>query len=171
MYSDHVKHGRHLVAGLLALAATAVWAEESTTGPGLDACLKAALEQRPGFVHGWKDMSTGSDERYQISIINAGGKIADTICEASAPGNFKFEDRLGIRRYDAYARVNVPETSARATAPLVFVGPVKIVQMEIDLNWKGQAAYEYHMILPTGREVIAQVDTTSGMLIHAEVMQ
>jgi hypothetical protein len=76
-----------------------------------------------------------------------------------------------MRRYDSYARVNVSEKIARETAPLVFVGPVKIVQMEIDLDWKGKAAYEYHMILPTGREAVARIDTTSGMLMNAEVLQ
>jgi len=170
MYSGHSKFCMRLMAGLFALAAIGVRAEESVVGPGLDPCLQAALQQRPGFVHGWKDVSTGTDERYKVSIINADGKIADAICEASAPGNFKFEDRIGMRRYDAYSRVNIPEASARATAPLIFVGPVKVVQMEIDLDWKGKAAYEYHMILPTGREVIARVDTTSGMLINAEVL-
>jgi len=151
------------------LAGTAVSADESGAGAGLDGCLAAALKERPGFVHGWKELQA-SEERYQISIVNSKGKIADTVCVASAPGNFKFEDRLGMRRYDSYARVNVAETMARATAPLVFVGPVKIVQMEIDLDWKGKAAYEYHMILPTGREAVAQIDTTSGVLMHAEVL-
>ena len=170
MYSHHVKFCMRLMASVLASAATAVGADEGLVGPGLEPCLQAALQQRPGFVHGWQDVSTGSDERYKISIVNSAGKIADTMCEASAPGNFKFEDRLGMRRYDSYARVSVGETMARATAPLVFVGPVKIVQMEIDLDWKGKAAYEYHMILPTGREAVAQIDTTSGMLMHAEVL-
>jgi hypothetical protein len=171
MYSDYVNFCTRLMAGVLALAAMGVRAEDTLVGPGLDPCLQAALQQRPGFVHGWEDVSAGSDERYKISIINSAGKIADTLCEASAPGNFKFEDRLGMRRYDSYARVNVLEKIARETAPLVFVGPVRIVQMEIDLDWKGKAAYEYHMILPTGREAVARIDTTSGMLMQAEVLQ
>jgi hypothetical protein len=170
MYSYQINFCMRIMAGLLALAATAARADEATVGPGLEPCLQAALQQRPGFVHGWKDISEGSDERYKIAIINPAGKIADAICEASAPGNFKFEDRLGMRRYDSYARVNVGEAMARATAPLIFVGPVRIVQMEIDLDWKGKAAYEYHMILPTGREAVARIDTTSDMLMQAEVL-
>ena len=169
MYSK--SRGLHfsLAAGVLALAAVAAQAADSGAGPGLDGCLQAALKERPGFVHGWKDVSTESDERYVVSVINHDGKIADALCEAKAPGNFRFDDKLGLRRYDTYSRIAVQETNARGTAPVIFVGPVKIVQMEIDLDWKGHAAYEYHMILPSGREVVAQVDSTTGYLIHAEL--
>jgi hypothetical protein len=158
-----------LVLSLLALAVTAVSADESGAGAGLDGCLAAALKERPGFVHGWKELQA-SEERYQISIVNSKGKIADTVCVASAPGNFKFDDRIGMRRYESYARIAVPEESARRTAPLVFVGPVRVWQMEIDLDWLGRPAYEYHMVLPSGREVVAQIDAVTGVLMHAELL-
>jgi hypothetical protein len=163
------KRSASFVLSLLALVATAVSADESGAGPGLDGCLAAALKERPGFVHAWKEMQ-GSEERYQVSIVNSKGKIADTLCIASAPGNFKFDDRIGTRRYETYARIAVPEESARRTVPLVFVGPVRVWQMEIDLNWMGKPAYEYHMVLPSGREVVAQVDAVTGVLIHAELL-
>lgn len=162
--------GALLVACCCVVSAGAARADAGSTGEGLDACLAAALKERPGVLQGWKDVSTANDARYVISIVSNEGKLGDAPCSASAPGNLQFEERIGIRRLDSYSRIKVPEVSARSTAPQLFNGPVKVVKMEIDFNWKGQPAYEYRLILPTGREAVAQVDTASGELLHAEVL-
>lgn len=163
--------GKNLSCALAALcvsiAAGAAYADAGTVGEGLDACLAAAMKERPGFLHGWKDVSGGS---YVISIVNAEGKIADAVCNSAAPSNFQFKDRFGLRMTGTYERITVPEVSARSTAPQLFAGPVRIVEMSVDFKLSGQPAYEYRLVLPNGREAMAQVDTLSGILLHAEVL-
>jgi|SRR5689334_911839 len=161
---------RHLMVSCLVFGAAEAAADAGTVAPGLEACLAAALKERPGFVHAWKEVSGGSQSQYAVSIVNGEGKIADATCSTSKPENFKFEERIGIRRVESYSRIKVPELSARGTAPQLFAGPVKVVRMEIDFDWRGRPAYEYRLVLPTGREAVAQVDTVSGMLLHAEIL-
>jgi hypothetical protein len=155
---------------LIGLCATAAVAQDDGFGPGLDTCLAAVLKERPGVVHGWKVLKGGDQESYRVSVIDTEGKIADTTCVASSPSNFHFKERFGVRRYESYGRIAVPEQSARATAPQIFVGPVRIWQMAIDLDIRGRPAFEYHLTLPNGREVVAQVDAITGALIAAELL-
>jgi len=146
----------------------ALAADEISPLPDLDACIAAALKERPGVLFGWKETGVGA---YQISVIAADGKIADAPCSGSAPAGLQFENRLGLRRFEPYERIQVPEASARATASLIFSGRVRYTQMEIDTDVRGGLSYEYRMELQSGHHVLARVDTVSGLLVYAEVQE
>ena len=156
--------------GLCAAGAPAVSAaqDEPLPLPGLDECLKAALEQRPGAVVEWRQLGSDADPSYKVAVISPEGKIAETTCSPAAPQGLHFENRLGLRRYEIYERITVPESVARTTAPIVFRGPVRMTGMALDLNLLGHVSYEYYMLLPSGHKAASQVDGIHGSLTHAE---
>jgi hypothetical protein len=136
----------------------------------LDACVTAALQQKEGgTLFGWRQIGADDNPNYRVSVITPDGKIADANCNPSATANMQFENRLGARRFANYKRISVPEETARNAAPTVFEGPVKVNQMEIDTDIRGNLSYEYHMTLPSGHAATSQVDTVTGLLINAEV--
>jgi hypothetical protein len=160
--------GLAVLAGALAIAPPVFAADEISPLPDLDACIAAALKERPGALFGWKELGVGS---YKISVITADGKIGDASCSGSAPAGLQFENRFGLRRFEPYERKQVPEAPARATAALIFSGRVRFTQMEIDTDMRGGLSYEYHMELQSGHKVLARVDTGTGLLIYAEVKE
>lgn len=139
--------------------------------PGLDACIAAALQQRPGILFGWKRLSAGDDASYEISVLSPDGKIGDTTCSASKTADLKFENRFGMRRYEQFQRITVPEASARATAPLLYAGEVDVTRMTIDSDLVGNLAYEYYMTLRSGHVAQVKVSTISGLLLTAEAKE
>ena len=155
-----------LIAGGLSLAGPLSAADEVAPLPDLDACIAAALKERPGALFGWKEVGVGS---YKVSVITSDGKIGDASCSGSTPSGLSFENRLGVRRFEPYQRIKVPEASARATAPQLFSGRVRFTQMEIDTDFRGDLSYEYHIELDSGYRLLARVDTVSGQLIYAEI--
>ena len=104
-------------------------------------------------------------------MITADGKIADAACSVDNANNLRFENRVGVRRFERYKEIVVQESAARNTAPLVFAGTVKITGMEIDTDVKGHLWYEYRMDLPSGHKAMSHVDTTSGFLTSAEAKE
>jgi hypothetical protein len=146
----------------------ALAADEIASRPGLDTGIAAALQQRPGVLFGWRCLNDPPDGSYRITIITPESKIADTVCSSNATTDLRFENRVGLRRFEYYQRVSVPETTARSTAPLIFVGTVKITSMEIDTDIKGGLRYEYRMILQSGHSAMSQVDAISRLLTYVE---
>jgi hypothetical protein len=146
-------------------------ASETAPLPGLDTCVNAALQQRPGLLFGWRMINDPPQPVYKVSVMSEDGKIAEADCSPAATGNLHFENRFGVRRYDRYKQVAVPEATARNTAALVFAGNVKIRSMEIDTNAVGHLSYEYRMELPSGHKAMSHVDTASGFLTYAEVKE
>ena len=139
--------------------------------PGLDTCIAAALQQRPGVLFGWRVLSDAPQAVYKMSVLTADGRIADADCSPSATANLRFQNRIGGRRYEPYKEIGVPESAARKTAPLVFAGTVKIMSMQIGTDIKGRLWYEYRMELPSGHRATSHVDTVSGFLTSADATE
>jgi len=158
------------MAGMLAVAHAMV-ANEVAPLPGLETCINAALQQRPGVLFGWRLLNDVPPPSYRVTVITADGKTADAVCASDNANNLRFENRMSIRRFERYREIAVPESAARKTAPLVFAGNVKITAMEIDTDVKGRLWYEYTMDLPSGHKAMAHVDTTSGFLTSAEAKE
>lgn len=149
----------------------AVAADQIAPLPGLDTCIAAALQQRPGVLFGWRALNDPPDGTYRITIITQDGKVADAVCPSNAPTNLRFDNRVGLRRFEYYQRISVPEATARSTAPLIFAGTVKITSMEIDTDVKGGLRYEYRMSLQSGHKAMSQVDAMSGLLTYVEAKE
>jgi len=158
------------MAGVLAVT-HAIAANEVAPLPGLETCIGAALQQRPGVLFGWRLLNDVPPPSYRVTVITADGKIADAVCASDNASNLRFENRMGVRRFERYKEIVVPESTARNTAPLVFAGNVKITSMEIDTDVKGRLWYEYRMDLPSGHKAMSHIDTTSGFLTYAEAKE
>lgn len=154
---------------LLGLAAGTCAAEDAVPLPGLEECIAAAQQQRAGAgLFAWKYAEGAS---YRITMLSPDGKMADAICAPGVTNELKFENRIGLRKFDAYKKIAVDETSARHTATLPFRGPVRITGMELDRDWLGHLAYEYYLVLPSGHQATVQVDSITGAFAHAEIKE
>jgi hypothetical protein len=156
-----------VAAGMLLACAASLAADEVAPLPGLDECIKAALDQRPGVLYGWEAMAGV----YRVTVLGNDEKVADATCSPESPGTLYFENRVGLRRLDRYQNMAVPESKARMTAPAIFSGKVKLTRMEIDTDVRGHPSYEYRMRLPSGHEAKARIDSGSGELTYAEVKE
>lgn len=138
-------------------------------GQALDACLEAVLKERPGIVSGWRQAGGELQPLYVVVVLNREGRAAETTCDPRKPENFQFRDRVGVFRYAMFERATLPELQARMAAPEIFVGPVRVISMNLAVGLTGRPSYTYEMILPSGHKASVELDGTVARLIKAEV--
>jgi hypothetical protein len=153
---------------LMGVAAVAI-ADPWDPGQALDTCLQAALKEREGVLTGWRQSGGGEQPPYAVSILNKDGKIAEAFCDPARPSNLQFKDKGGLYRYDMYLRGTLPEVEARASAPKIFVGPVRLFDMEYSVTVTGKPYFRYQMFLPSGHKATVEIDAVLGRLNRAEV--
>ncbi len=147
----------------------ALAADTSEPGGPLDICIAAVLNERPGILTGWRQSGGGARPPYAISVLVKDGKMGETNCEPDKPEKFEFKNKTGLFRYEMYDRAMFPEGKARAAAPSIFVGPVRILGMELVVSFTGKPQYKYQMILPGGNSAAVELDASIGRLIKAVV--
>jgi len=138
-------------------------------GGSLDNCIEAALKERPGIVTGWQQSGGGEAPPYVISVLNTDGNNAEAFCDPAKPANFQFKNKTGLFRYSMYERARFPEANARATAPEIFTGPVRLTSMELSVGISGKPLYKYQMFLPSNHKAIVEIDAVTGRLNKAMV--
>jgi len=139
------------------------------TGGSLEACIEAALKERPGIVTGWQQSGGGEAPPYVISVLDTDGNNAEAFCDPAKPTNFQFKNKMGFFRYSMYERATFPEAKARATAPEIFTGPVRLISMELSVGLSGKPAYKYQMFLPSNHKAIVEIDAVTGRLNKGQV--
>ena len=157
---------------VLAMAAmhAAFSAEPWEPGGALDTCIEAALKQRPGIVTGWQQSGGGDATPYVIGILNLEGNIAEAFCDPANPTNFQFTSKkMGLYRYSMFQRATWPEARARASAPEIFTGPVRLTSMELSVSFAGRPAYTYQMLLPDNLKASVEIDGVTGRVEKAQV--
>ena len=147
----------------------ALAADTSEPGGPLDICIAAVLNDRPGILTGWRQAGGGPQPPYAISVLVKDGKMGETNCDPAKPEKFEFKSKTGLYRYEMYDRAVFPEGRARAAAPQIFVGPAKILGMELVVSFTGKPQYKYQMILPGGNIATVELDASIGRLIKAVV--
>ncbi len=153
----------------LFLPAAAFAADPWEAGGSLETCIEAALKERPGIVTGWQQSGGGDAPPYVISILNAEGNNAEAFCDPGKTGNFKFSNKMGLYRYTMYQRATFPEAKARAVAPEVFIGPVRLTSMELSVGLSGKPVYTYQMFLPSNHKATVEIDAVTGRLNKGQV--
>ena len=138
-------------------------------GGSLDVCIEAMLKERPGIVTGWQQSGGGDAAPYVISILNAQGNIAEAFCDPAKPTDFQFRNKMGLFRYSMYERATLPEAKARASAPDIFTGPVRLTSMELSVGMTGRPIYTYQMFLPSNHKASVEIDAVTGRLNKADV--
>ena len=150
----------------LALIAPAVASAANPWEPGgtLDACIEAALKERPGIVTGWQQSGGGDAPPYVISILNPEGNNGEAFCDPAKPSDFKFTGKVGLFRYSMYERATFAEATARTTAPDIFTGPARVTAMELSVGISGKPVYKYQMFLPSNHKATVEIDAVTGRL-------
>ena len=138
-------------------------------GGTLETCLEAVLKERPGVVTGWQQSGGGEMTPYVISILNPEGTNAETFCDPANPANFQFKNKVGLFRYEMYQRATFAEARARASAPDIFTGPVRVTSMQLSVGAIGKPTYKYQMFLPSNHKASVEIDALTGRLNKAEV--
>ena len=157
-----------LALNLVALPA-AFAANPWEPGGTLETCLEAVLKERPGVVTGWQQSGGGEMTPYVISVLNAEGTNAEAFCDPANPANFQFKNRIGMFRYAMYQRATFAEAKARASAPEIFTGPVRVTSMALSVGVSGKPAYTYQMFLPSNHKASVEIDAVTGRLNKADV--
>ena len=138
-------------------------------GGTLDTCIEAVIKERTGMVTGWQQSGGGEAPPYVISVLNADGTHAEAFCDPAKPANFQFNKKSGLSRYSMYQRATFPEAKARATAPEIFTGPVRISSMELSVGVSGKPTYKYQMFLPSNHKATVEIDAVTGRLNKGQV--
>jgi uncharacterized membrane protein YkoI len=68
-----------------------------------------------------------------------------------------------------YQRATIPEAKARASAPELFTGPVRVTSMEMSVGVSGKPAYKYQMFLPSNHKATVEIDAITGRLNKGQV--
>ena len=157
-----------LALTLVALSA-AFAANPWEPGGSLETCLEAALKERPGIVTGWQQSGGGEAPPYVLSVLSADGTNAEAFCDPAKPADFQFRNKIGLFRYSMYERATLPEAKARATAPDIFTGPVRLTSMELSVGVSGKPAYKYQMFLPSKHKATVEIDAVTGRLNKGQV--
>ena len=157
-----------LSLNLLVLPA-AFAAEPWEPGGSLESCIEAVLKERPGIVTAWQQSGGGEAPPYVISVLNPEGNNAEAFCDPAKPANFQFSNKMGLFRYSMYQRATIPEAKARASAPEIFTGPVRVTSMEMSVGVSGKPAYKYQMFLPSNHKATVEIDAVTGRLNKGQV--
>ena len=138
-------------------------------GGSLDKCIEATLKERPGVIAGWQQSGGGEEAPYIIVILNVEGTSAEAFCDPVNPSDFKFSNKTGLFRYSMFKRATWPEPRARASAPEIFAGPVRLTSMELLVSLAGRPFYKYQMYLPGNLKATVEIDAVTGKLEKAQV--
>ena len=88
---------------------------------------------------------------------------------SAKPTGFQFKNKTGLYRYSMYQRATFSEKKARATAPEIFMGPVKVTSMELAVGISGKPTYKYQMFLPSSHKATVEIDAVTGRLNKGQV--
>ena len=160
-----------VVVFFLCAAAQSQAAADDPTRPGgpLDTCIAAVLNEHPGIVTSWRLAGGGPQPPFVITVLDKEGKRGETNCDSANPKNFEFKSKTGLYRYSMYESATLPEAKAREAAPLIFVGPVRFLVMDLSVGFTGRPQYKYQMFLPSGHKATVEMDAVVGRLNEAEV--
>ena len=133
-------------------------------GGSLEVCIDAALKARPGIVTGWQQSGSGDATPYVMTVLAEDGTNAEAFCDPAKPENFQFKNKMGLARYAMFQRATLPEAKARAGAPEIFAGPVRVISMELSVGISGKPVYKYQMFLPSNHKASVEIDAVTGRL-------
>jgi hypothetical protein len=144
-------------------------ADTPEPGRPSDSCIAAALEARPGILTGWQRTGGGPQGVMTITVLDKGDKMAETTCDPANPKEVQFKNKVGLYRYEMFARATLPEAEARAAAPWIFVGPISFYSMQLSVALNGKPDYTYKISLPGGYRATVTIDAVSGRFSKATV--
>jgi hypothetical protein len=150
--------------GLSAALACACAAHASDNTEGLDACLDAALAQRPGIVIGW-EVEDGTGRGFAIELVARDGALWLLTCHPGTSALRGSERATGVRDYPTLAaRALIDERGARNVVRAYYGG--RFIRMDYQFTWRGGALYEYELVTPDDRAAVVEVDAGRGRIVR-----
>ena len=131
----------------------------------LEACMKAALAQKPGTVVKVEFKIERGTPIYEFDIESKDGKAWDIECDANTGKITEVEQE--VRSVDDplfKAKMKISEAEARKIALKKYPGEIKEVEYEIEPN--GDASYEFDIVTKDGKEVKVEVDASTGKIVE-----
>ncbi|OUR72631.1 peptidase [Methylophaga sp. 41_12_T18] len=151
-------------AVMTALLSTTAFAGENPHK--FEACMKAALEERPGQIVKVEMKNEQGAHVYEFDIRGTDGADWDVECHAHRGLITEVEREVDNVNHPLFkAKVKVSEKDARDIALAIYPGEITEVEYEIEPN--GQASYEFDIDTTLGHEVKVEVDATSGEIVEA----
>ncbi len=152
-----------VASALLVLSSTAFAGENPHK---FEACMKAALEERPGQIVKVEMKNEEGAHVYEFDIRGNDGSDWDVECHAHRGLISEVEREVDNANHPLFkAKTNVSEKSARETALAIYPGEITEVEYEIEPN--GAASYEFDIDTTIGHEMKVEVDATSGEIVEA----
>lgn len=151
------------VSALLAMSSAAFSGENPHK---FEACMKAALEERPGQIVKVEMKNEEGAHVYEFDIRGNDGSDWDIECNAHRGLVAEVEREVDSANHPLFkAKVKVSEKAARETALAIYPGEITEVEYEIEPN--GAASYEFDIDTTIGHEMKVEVDATSGEIVEA----
>lgn len=155
------------LAGLAVLAIAAGPAYAGHGHGGLEACLEAASEVKPGsyvkveYLAYW----SGGEPAYEIEVRDADGVEWELMCEADDGRIVELEREVDSADDPLFsAKAKVSEADAVKAAQAMFPGKVKEVEYEIETD--GSPTYEIDIVDKTGKEYKVEVSAVTGEIVE-----
>jgi uncharacterized membrane protein YkoI len=131
-----------------------------------EACMQAALEERPGDIVKVEMKNEDGGHFYEFDIRGADGSDWDVECHAHRGLIAEVEREVENANHPLFkAKTKVDEETARATALAIYPGAITEVEYEIEPN--GAASYEFDIDTTIGHEMKVEVDATTGEIVEA----
>ena len=152
-----------VASGLLAISSAVISAESPHK---FEACMQAALEERPGEIVKVEMKNEQGGHFYEFDIRGTDGSDWDVECHAHRGLISEVEREVENANHPLFkAKSNVDEKTARETALAIYPGEITEVEYEIEPN--GAASYEFDIDTTIGHEMKVEVDATSGEIVEA----
>ena len=132
-----------------------------------EACMAAALEERPGDIIKVEMKNEEGGHVYEFDIRGNDGSDWDVECNAHRGLISEVEREVNnVNDLQFKGKAKVSEAEARKTALSVYPGEITEVEYEIEPN--GAASYEFDIDTKIdGQEMKVEVDATSGEIVEA----
>jgi uncharacterized membrane protein YkoI len=152
-----------IAVSILAVSSNAFSAESPHK---FEACMKAALEERPGDIVKVEMKNEQGGHFYEFDIRGTDGSDWDVECHAHRGLVSEVEREVENVNHPLFkAKLKVDEKTARETALAIYPGEITEVEYEIEPN--GAASFEFDIDTTIGHEMKVEVDASTGEIVEA----
>ncbi len=135
---------------------------------GLDNCIKAAKQAKPGYILKLEKLNISGKGVYEIEVSDVNRGEWEFMCEADTGKIIEQESEVTDAKSQAFKK-NVKVTEEDAAAIALKSTPGKIQEVEYELEDNGGSSYEFDIINDKGVETKVEVDAATGKIIETAI--
>lgn len=149
----------------LACGGLAQAADFPKTKVGLEKCMAAATQAKPGTVVKVEMKMERKVPTYEFDIESADGKAWDVECSGNTGKITEIEEEVKDATDPKFAgKMKITLDEARKVVTDKYKGEITEIEYEIESN--GDASYEIDIQLADGNERKVEVDATTGKIVE-----